>query len=288
MLSLSEFRRLWRTVYTHLTPVGDQLTANNNVGHNATAYYDLLARHLEPYGVPWAMIFGNHDDMPLEQRLPNGTVVYNVSVPTSRRELIQSDAKHRLSLSQAGPDDVFGVSNYWLDVCVGTEDDYQVGARIVILDSGGGSLPERIDESQIAWFQERAQDYADVPIVAFQHIPTSLRDFAYDASTCQGMQEDGIAPLENNGTGLMDALTEAGVHFLAVGHNHGNDYCCPYNNTLHVCFGRHSGYGGYGGWDRGARVYRLELTVEEDEHNFAWSSYVRLESGDIVNSYEPS
>jgi hypothetical protein len=87
----------------------------------------------------------------------------------------------------------------------------------------------------------------------------------------------------------LNALAESGrVSFLAVGHNHGNDYCCPYSNssdtTLHVCFGRHSGYGGYGNWERGSRVY--ELTISRDQSDstaMQWKSWVRLESGEIVD-----
>ena len=30
-----------------------------------------------------------------------------------------------------------------------------------------------------------------------------------------------------------------------VGHDHGNDWCCPFSEML-VCYGRHTGYGGYG------------------------------------------
>lgn len=31
-----------------------------------------------------------------------------------------------------------------------------------------------------------------------------------------------------------------------VGHDHGNDWCCPFAGGLMVCYGRHTGYGGYG------------------------------------------
>ena len=30
-----------------------------------------------------------------------------------------------------------------------------------------------------------------------------------------------------------------------VGHDHGNDWCCPHSGMM-VCYGRHTGYGGYG------------------------------------------
>jgi hypothetical protein len=72
---------------------------------------------------------------------------------------------------------------------------------------------------------------------------------------------------------------------------------------LHLCFGRHSGYGGYGTWDRGARVYEITLQPNDNDdaiddaiddattnvrrHTITWNSWVRLENGTITDVYEP-
>ena len=82
---------------------------------------------------------------------------------------------------------------------------------------------------------------------------------------------------------------DGNVHFLAVGHNHGNSYCCPTsrnNGVLSLCFGRHSGYGGYGNLDRGARVY--ELSVDTENGYFSYKSWVQMESGDVTEMYIPA
>lgn len=57
-----------------------------------------------------------------------------------------------------------------------------------------------------------------------------------------------------------------------VGHNHGLDWCCPYKK-LWLCFARHTGYGGYGNWARGART--LEITQQP----FSLKSWIRMEDG---------
>src|SRR5689334_13148138 len=41
---------------------------------------------------------------------------------------------------------------------------------------------------------------------------------------------------------------------LLAGHDHGNDWCCR-KQGISLCWGRHSGYGGYGTW-YGIRVHR--------------------------------
>lgn len=63
---------------------------------------------------------------------------------------------------------------------------------------------------------------------------------------------------------------------IFVGHNHGLDWCCPYNK-LWLCYARHTGYGGYGDWPRGARI------VEINQEPFSIKSWVRMEDG-VVHS----
>lgn len=263
---------------------GDQITANNIVW-NATAYYQLLARRLEVHGIPWALVFGNHDDAPYETEDDNGTIHYH-DAKTSRRQLLAVDQRHSLSLTEAGPKHLSGTSNYWLTIQ--NPSLSRIAARVVLLDSGGGSMRAQVEQNQIDWFRTHNRRHMDnVPVVAFQHIPTSLEDFEFDPKTCRGFTEDGVGGLVHD-AGVAAALAEAGnVLFLAVGHNHGNDYCCRHaNTTLRLCFGRHSGYGGYGHWDRGARVYQLLL--DADGRFAGWASYVRMENGEVRDLYSPT
>ncbi|KAL3934382.1 MAG: hypothetical protein SGBAC_009890 [Bacillariaceae sp.] len=272
---------------------GDQLTGNN-CKENATAYYQMMGEFLSKYDTPWAIIFGNHDDLGF---VDPETGKENPEPKYSRRDLLEVDQRFPLSLSQSGPDNVFGSSNYVLDVHEASdngENDGTFAAQILLLDSGGGTLPEVIDQSQLKWLQ--VQD-STLPAVAFQHIPTLSH--AYSQLECTGMDGDhGMAPLESD-AGIVRALIEAKRYlFLAVGHNHGNDYCCPYHSSIttlglpreqafHLCFGRHSGYGGYGKWERGARVYQLKKRNlqkgEQQSSTIEWKSWVRLESGEVID-----
>jgi len=72
------------------------------------------------------------------------------------------------------------------------------------------------------------------------------------------------------------------------GHDHGDDWCVRWDlelsgmnltgNGLILCFGRHSGYGGYGSWTRGSRQIVL------DQKTLAFhevQSWVRLEDSSI-------
>lgn len=47
-------------------------------------------------------------------------------------------------------------------------------------------------------------------------------------------------------------------------------------NGLNICFNRHSGYGGYSNWDRGAR----QIVVQEGKlGQKEFETYIKLENG---------
>jgi 3',5'-cyclic AMP phosphodiesterase CpdA len=262
---------------------GDQLTANNCL-HNCTEYYKILGEFLSEHGVPWATVMGNHDDMNFESE--GGTLNKTIPHSYTRRQLLGIDESFPLSLSKDGPSDVTGVTNYVLDIL--DPDTNQPAAQIFFLDSGGGTLPEAIDESQVRWFQAQVAKAPNLPAVAFQHIPTSSHRYS---DACVGYHGDNVQEIQDGG--IVDAIVKSGrFHFLGVGHNHGNDYCCPYSsasengvaNDLFFCFGRHSGYGGYGDWQRGVRMYELLLSEsvdfyaasnpEKEVRTFKWRTWV--------------
>ena len=266
---------------------GDQVSANS-CRSNATDYYQMLGEHLSRHNIPWAMTFGNHDDM--DYQVPDSDET--IPAKYSRQELLKVDQSFPLSLSQAGPEGLFGVTNYFLDISIGNENI--PAARIFIFDSGGGSLPQAIEVDQIEWFWNQSTSsssdlYKNIPAVAFQHIPTS--DFYFNDFLCQGIQNEGIGHIQED-AGLAQALSDAGnVHFLAVGHGHTNDFCCPYSASMQICYGRKSGYGGYGDLERGSRVYELTISQQYDDDqqrisSFHWKSWVRLESGPIIHNVD--
>lgn len=61
----------------------------------------------------------------------------------------------------------------------------------------------------------------------------------------------------------------------------GNSWCCPHK-TIEICYNRHTGYGGYGEWTRGARVIQLDINNIGNQTN-----YVRLETGEITDEFPP-
>eukprot|EP00455_Lapot_gusevi_P011119 TRINITY_DN15111_c0_g1_i1.p1 TRINITY_DN15111_c0_g1~~TRINITY_DN15111_c0_g1_i1.p1 ORF type:complete len:329 (+),score=41.56 TRINITY_DN15111_c0_g1_i1:62-1048(+) len=249
---------------------GDQITGNN-IQSNATAYWSQVVEVCVQMNVPWAMILGNHDDMPFQNT--------RLSI-TTRRQLLEFDRSFALSHSGCDDTSLHGVTNYVLPIFPPASSSTPA-LLLYMFDSGGGTLPEVIQPDQVQWYLNssaawQAKTGTVLPALAFFHIP--LQEYTYHPATCVGMNQDGITPQIQN-TGLFHAfLNRTDVRWTFCGHDHGNDWCCNVSG-IQLCYGRHSGYGGYGDWDRGSRVIQLSLSKDSTVNVKTW---IRLEDGTVV------
>lgn len=229
--------------------------------------------------LPWAAVYGNHDD--------EGSL--------TRRDLMAVQQSLPGCLSEPGPAEVSGVGNYVLRVqpSRGAGD----AALLYCLDSNayaetaiGGYGWVRRD--QTAWYLATAKqlraghDGSPRPGLAFFHIPLPEYNEVWNQHICRGHCYEPICcPLINSG--FFAALHEAGdVAGVFVGHDHVNDF----DGNLYgirLCYGRGSGYNTYGraGFAHGARVIRLH------EGQPGFTSWLRLEDGEVVTEqpeHDPS
>lgn len=234
----------------------------------ARAWRDLVAP-MEERAIPWAAVFGNHDD--------EGAL--------SREELLEVQQACAGCLSQRGPKGVSGVGNYVLLV-----ESAKGGRRALVLyflDSNSYAPPSVggyawIRHDQIVWYREtaralREENGALLPALAFFHIPLPEYEEVWATQPCRGHKNEPVCCPRLN-TGFFAALWEEGdVMGTFVGHDHINDY----EGTLYgirLCYGRATGYQTYGreGFLRGARIIRCR----EGERDFR--TWLRLEDGSIV------
>lgn len=78
-----------------------------------------LTKPIQAAGMPYALILGNHDD----------------EADLSREAIILLDRQSKGSLTQMGPKEAMGLSNYYLDILPAR--GAQSAARVWMLDSGG-------------------------------------------------------------------------------------------------------------------------------------------------------
>ena len=249
------------------------LTGDVIAGHGCADPALALRRAVEPLlerDIPWALVFGNHDD--------EGSL--------DRAALLEVARRCPGCLAEAGPPGVSGVGNYRLLVA---GPGGAPAAALYFLDSNayaetavGGYGWVRRD--QIAWYTDLSHALtrragAPVPALAFLHIPLPEYNEVWDTQTCAGVKyEEVCCPRVNSG--LFAALHEMGeVVGVFAGHDHVNDY----EGSLHgirLCYGRAGGFGTYGraGMPRGARL----IQVRAGERGFR--SWLRLEGGAVLRA----
>ncbi|NLN92223.1 MAG: metallophosphoesterase family protein [Candidatus Hydrogenedens sp.] len=222
--------------------------------------------------IPWAAVFGNHDD--------EGNA--------SRERLMEIMINLPYSLCLAGPEDIDGVGNY--SVVIGaSQDPEKPAANLFMIDSldymmwEGQSRYGHIMPSQIEWFKEesaRRREAAGgvvLPSLAFFHIPLPEFRQAWDSGNAIGVKQEEICDSPVN-SGLFDVMKETGdVLGIFCGHDHTNDYVGEVDGIF-LGYGRGSGHGTYGkeGFPRGGRVIEL---IEGERRFRTWH---RLDTGDQV------
>jgi len=222
---------------------GDNIQLTFNADNAIRKYSEpVIARQ-----IPWAMIFGNHDD--------EGNL--------DRQQMLDIVKTLPYAVSERGPLDVDGIGNYALSVADGNTTLF----NLFLLDSGAYSKVDGIGgydwvkPSQIKWFLQTSQDLnaglaAPNPALAFFHIPIPEYEQAVDKL---GSELEGVHDGDVN-SGLFAAFLEAGdVKATFVGHDHINDYCGDHFGVK-LCYGGGIGYGTYGriGFKRRARIIKLE------------------------------
>ncbi|KAK8160849.1 Metallo-dependent phosphatase-like protein [Phyllosticta citrichinensis] len=225
--------------------------------------------------IPYAAIFGNHDD--------EGSL--------SRSAQMSLLTTLPYSLSEPGPNTIDGVGNYFVEILAPGTSTHSA-LTLYFLDSHSYSPDEHkfrgydwIKPNQISWFKDTAKSlkeqhkhYTHIHLdMAFIHIPVpeySLRENQYVGAWKEGVTSPGF------NSHFHDALIEAQVPVVSCGHDHVNDYCAlsrlGSDPRLWMCYAGGSGFGGYGGYNGYHRRIRV---WDVDANEARISTWKRVEWG---------
>jgi 3',5'-cyclic AMP phosphodiesterase CpdA len=206
---------------------------------------------IDARGLPWAAVFGNHDD----------------EGAASREDLFAVWRESPLCLSERGAANLTGIGNYVLDIGA-SRSPLEPAAHLYFFDSGsysptGAGIYAWIAHDQIAWYRQVSRRRNDAgesgrAALAFFHIPLPEYLEAWNAGDhVAEKHEDVFCPKINSG--LFAAFHERGeVLGTFCGHDHANDFEARLHG-LRLCYGRATGYNAYGhdGFPRGVRVIEL-------------------------------
>jgi hypothetical protein len=208
-----------------------------------------------------------------------------ITGPSSRiRDYLHNvEANTYPSLSYSSPVDTdCKTCNFFLPLLVnGT-----VFFNILTLDSGGGWIPYGVHGSYHDWIANNPGGVVETDFIAFFHVPTpEFKDFYADRESidCFGElnTEQNNENLNHVLVSLKSSLKHPKAKAVFVGHDHGNDWCCRTTNEWpSICYGKHTGFGGYGEWKRGARVIRLDL---DNTGNVTIETWLRMVDGTTMS-----
>lgn len=234
---------------------------------------DAVCAPMAQQNIPWAHVFGNHDN--------------NYGLSKEEQQTVYEE--YPLCVSKRGPRDIDGVANYMLPVL--SADGSRIAYAIWGLDSHNNTadflrdcgLPQETQivlpqhfccgrsydmphPNQVFWYYEtsralEAHAGAKVPGILFMHVPVPEMHLVYqNREECKldGAAREEVGCGELN-TGLFAACLQRGdIKTMAFGHDHVSDYTGEYCGVLLSYMGSVA-YDCYQDDDlRGARVYEVD------------------------------
>jgi len=297
---------------------GDLITGENAYKENATVKVDQIVGPLVNRSLTWASTYGNHDSAynlsregiyEREHLYANSRTQQMVSGPLAGVTNYYLPVYCANHTDGAAPEMLL-----WFF-------DSRGGNYYQELNASGSEVgqPDWVDQSVVDWFTATRDNLTTVynktiPSLAFVHIPTNasqalqtepgvnpnyepgINDDYILAQQAQGWcadgNDDGSCEYGGQDVPFMEALVSTpGLIAVFSGHDHGDTWCYKWDsllpgmtvagNGINLCFGQHSGYGGYGSWTRGSRQV---LVTEEMLQDKSVDTWIRLETGDVVGS----
>ncbi|KAH4202905.1 hypothetical protein HBI95_159550 [Parastagonospora nodorum] len=264
---------------------GDLL--HHDIPDSQTALFKLLAPLIQ-HKIPYAMVFGNHD--------------CEGDYALSREEQMAIIETLPYSLSEAGPEQVDGVGNFYLQVLSFDPSERPV-LTLFFLDSHSGigessSKPDYkpIQPSQIVWYEktsealrhERVKDAKDDNFhlsFVVQHIP--IPEFADKNLVIRSGHRREPTECPSRDFSFYDALVRQNASAIICGHDHVNNFCAQLQqwpqqdgtkipSHLWLVHGGGSGFGGYCSYGQ-TRYYRQMRVFELNMRNKDLRTWMREE-----------
>lgn len=203
-----------------------------------------LTELLDSLQIPWAPVFGNHDD--------GGNCDLNY--------LADVMMKGEYCLMKKG-DPSIGVGNYIVNICEGNE----VVHSLIMMDTHTDGLWKK----QIDWYRWAAAG-ANTSSTVIMHIPIVQYQQAYDAAwdgegwregyDAFGERKEAICPEPGEDTGFFAAVKQVGLTTdILCGHDHTNDFSILYEG-VRLSYGMRLGvYGSHSVENMGATLLTIDV-----------------------------
>ncbi|KAJ6142684.1 hypothetical protein N7471_002137 [Penicillium samsonianum] len=283
---------------------GDLISGEVTQSSNSSLYVDRIVAPLVDRGLPWASTYGNHDseiNLDPEEMFHQETKYQN---SLTQRSVLGSTAGITNYYLPIFPHET---SNDSIPLFILWFFDSQGGHYALKENDDGKSTPRQnwVDDTVVEWFMKANANLTStygqtIPSLAFVHIPVNAM---------RAFQQSGVSPTSEPGINgervqqqgydakagyhsqdfpfISALLNTTGLAATFSGHDHDNDWCFKWDsklsglnvtgNGMNMCYGRHTGYGGYGEWARGGRQILLDQQSLGDDIR----TWIRMEDGSI-------
>lgn len=233
---------------------GDIIDGKCKTAYDVKKAINHISEPMESKKIPWAIIFGNHDD---EHKVMN------------KEEMMKVYMDYEHNISEIGYKTFNRIGNYNL-IIMGSKEN-KPKFNIYMIDSGtyapafiGGY--DWIKLTQICWYKRTALKLKQknnrlIPALMFFHMPLKKFKKVWESNLINGKRFENECTAKIN-LGLFNTLVKVGdVKGVFVGHDHLNNYCALLQNIT-LGYAGYTGYGGYGQDDvpRGARIFLINET----------------------------
>ena len=244
---------------------GDNIDGKCKTSNDVKKAISYISEPMETKGIPWAIVFGNHDD-------EHGMM--------TKEEMMKFYMTFKYNISKIGYKTYDRIGNY--KILIESSKDKTPAFNIYMLDSGKYAPPlmggyDWIKCTQICWYKLtslilKLRYRKSIPALMFFHIPLPEFNKAWSTGLIDGEKLEEVSSPKKNTCSIFNTIVKTGdVKGVFVGHDHLNNYCAILNG-IRLGYAGHSGYGGYGSDDipHSGRVF---LISEPDPNNYkTWLS----------------
>lgn len=289
---------------------GDLINGESTFLENSTHYVDQIVTPMVDRNLTWASTYGNHDHY--YNITGDGIFERETAFPGARTDRMVDDPTAGVTNYYLP---VYGSDCNGSDDCTPELLLWFFDSRGGYY-SLGNARENWVDESVVAWFNETNAELVEryekeIPSLAFVHVPIHAsfaiqQEYGIDKNKQPGINYETVVQQgegwcsDGNRSRTCDygdqdvpfmrsLVSIPGIIALFYGHDHANSWCYKWDsqvpgtsmagNGINLCYGQHTGYGGYGNWIRGGRQI---LVSREGLKDLAIDTHIRLESGDVA------